>query len=88
MGGSRFSPGGRPEKLNLNNIQIMNTTTVKGDWNVAKGKLKQKYGQLTDNDLTYQEGKTDELVGRIQKRVGQTRDEVQRAVDDAFKSNP
>lgn len=66
----------------------MNTTTVKGDWNVAKGKLKQKYGQLTDNDLTYQEGKTDELVGRIQKRVGQTRDEVQRAVDDAFKSNP
>ncbi len=58
----------------------MNSTTIKGDWNVAKGKLKQKYGQLTDNDLTYEKGREDELVGRIQKRVGQNRDEVERYV--------
>jgi uncharacterized protein YjbJ (UPF0337 family) len=53
---------------------------MKGDWNVAKGKLKQKYGQLTDNDLTYEKGREDELIGRIQKRVGQNRDEVERYV--------
>ena len=58
----------------------MNSTTIKGDWNVAKGKLKQKYGQLTDNDLTYEKGREDELVGRIQKRVGQNRDEVEKYV--------
>jgi uncharacterized protein YjbJ (UPF0337 family) len=62
----------------------MNKLTVKGDWNVAKGKLKQKYGQLTDNDLTYQQGQEDELVGRIQKRVGKDREEIERAVKDAF----
>ena len=40
----------------------MNTLHVKGDWNIAKGKLKQKYGQLTDNDLRYEEGREDELA--------------------------
>jgi uncharacterized protein YjbJ (UPF0337 family) len=58
----------------------MNTLEIKGDWNVTKGKLKQKWGQLTDNDLQYQDGKTDELVGRIQKRTGQTREAVEKAV--------
>ncbi len=64
----------------------MNSLTLKGDWNVAKGKLKQKYGQLTDDDLTYEKGREDELVGRIQKRVGHTRDDVHRAVDEIFKA--
>ncbi len=63
----------------------MNSTIVKGDWNVAKGKLKQKYGQLTDNDLTYEKGREDELIGRIQKRVGENRDEVERYVRQVLK---
>jgi len=58
----------------------MNTLTIKGDWNIAKGKLKQKYAQLTDNDLRYVEGQEDELVGRIQKVTGQTKDDVERAI--------
>ena len=60
----------------------MNTTSLKGNWNVLKGKLKQKYAQLTDNDLVYVEGKEDELIGRIQKKVGCTRDELVRFIDD------
>jgi uncharacterized protein YjbJ (UPF0337 family) len=53
---------------------IMNETklSLKGNWNVIKGKLKQSYGELTDDDLTYTDGQEDELVGRIQKRVGST----------------
>ncbi len=61
----------------------MNNLTVKGDWNVAKGKLKQKWAQLTDDDLQYLEGKQDELVGRIQKRTGETKDAVESAVKQA-----
>ena len=64
----------------------MNKLTLKGDWNVAKGKLKQKYAQLTDDDLVYEKGREDELLGRVQKRVGQTREEVERVVDEIFKS--
>ena len=58
----------------------MNQTTMKGDWNVAKGKLKQKWGSLTDSDLTYQKGREDELIGRIQQRTGQNREEIERFV--------
>jgi len=56
----------------------MNETklSLKGNWNVIKGKLKQTYGELTDDDLKYTEGQEDELVGRIQKRVGATGAEV------------
>lgn len=56
----------------------MNSTTLKlkGNWNELKGKAKQQYGQLTDDDLIYEEGKDDELVGRIQKKIGKTKDEV------------
>jgi uncharacterized protein YjbJ (UPF0337 family) len=46
--------------------------SLKGNWNVVKGKLKQSYGQLTDDDLSYNEGQEDELMGRIQKRLGTT----------------
>ena len=54
--------------------KVMNETklNLKGNWNVVKGRLKQSYGQLTDDDLTYTEGQEDELVGRIQKRIGST----------------
>jgi uncharacterized protein YjbJ (UPF0337 family) len=58
----------------------MNTLEIKGDWNVTKGKLKQKWAQLTDNDLQYNEGQTDELIGRIQKRTGETREAVEKAL--------
>jgi uncharacterized protein YjbJ (UPF0337 family) len=64
--------------------KIMNTLHLKGDWNIAKGKLKQKYAQLTDKDLTYVEGREDELVGRIQKRTGDTKEAVQAFIDDCF----
>jgi uncharacterized protein YjbJ (UPF0337 family) len=55
---------------------------IKGNWNVLKGKLKQKYGNLTDNDLTYVEGKEDELMGRLQKGLGKTKDEVNSLLED------
>jgi len=56
----------------------MNSTNdkIKGNWNELKGKLKQKYANLTDNDLLYVEGKEDELHGRLQKGLGKTKDEV------------
>jgi uncharacterized protein YjbJ (UPF0337 family) len=44
----------------------MNTLEIKGDWNITKGKLKQKWAKLTDNDLRYTEGQQEELVGRLQ----------------------
>ncbi len=49
---------------------------LKGTWNEVKGKIKQKYADLTDDDLLYEEGKEDELLGRIQKKVGKTKEEV------------
>jgi uncharacterized protein YjbJ (UPF0337 family) len=64
----------------------MNTLELKGNWNIAKGKLKQKWANLTDNDLQYVEGQEDELVGRIQRRTGQTREAVEKAVDEACSS--
>lgn len=56
---------------------------IKGNWNQLKGKLKQKYGQLTDDDLSYQEGKEDELLGRLQQRTGETKDNLKRFIDNA-----
>ena len=61
----------------------MNKLEIKGDWNITKGKLKQKWAKLTDDDLQFAEGKHDELLGRIQKRTGETREAVQKAVNDA-----
>jgi uncharacterized protein YjbJ (UPF0337 family) len=60
----------------------MNTLQMKGSWNVAKGKLKQKYAELTDDDLQYVEGKEAELIGRIQKRTGRAKEEIEKAVDE------
>lgn len=55
---------------------------MKGNWNEIKGKLKQKYGQLTDDDLAFAEGKEDELLGRLQKRLGRTRDELRAEIEE------
>ena len=59
----------------------MNKFTLKGTWNEVKGKLKQKYADLTDDDLTYAEGKEDELLGRLQKRTGRTQEELRREIE-------
>lgn len=65
------------EKLNVEqNKTNMSNLRISGKWNELKGKAKQKYGQLTDDDLAYEEGKEDELVGRLQTKLGKTRDEV------------
>jgi len=58
----------------------MNKLTIKGDWNIAKGKLKQKYAQLTDQDLAYVEGMEDELWGRLQKKTGARREELEKLI--------
>ncbi len=55
---------------------MMNKLEFKGTWNEVQGKLKQKYAQLTDDDLLYAEGKHDELVGRLEKKLGKTKEEV------------
>lgn len=60
----------------------MNTLTAIGAWNIAKGKLKQKFAQLTDDDLQFIEGKEDELIGRIQKKTGQAKEQVEDAVNE------
>ncbi len=52
----------------------------KGNWNQIKGKLKQKYGQLTDDDLTYAEGKEEELMGRLQTKLGKTKEEIREEI--------
>jgi len=55
---------------------------VKGNWNQLKGKLKQKYADLTDDDLLFVEGKEDELLGRLQKKLGKSDKEVRRILRD------
>ena len=54
---------------------------IKGSWNELKGKLKQKYAQLTDDDLTFGEGKTDELLGRLQQRLGRSKEELRSEIE-------
>lgn len=49
---------------------------LKGNWNFIKGNLKQKWSQLTDDELLYEEGKEDELIGRIQKKTGETKEAI------------
>lgn len=58
----------------------MNKTEMKGNWNVVKGKLKQKYGELTDDDLILEEGKEDELWGKMQQKVGKTKEEIMKEI--------
>ncbi len=56
----------------------MNRAIFKGNWDEIKGKLKQKYADLTDDDLMFIEGKEDETLGRIEKKLGKSREEVER----------
>jgi uncharacterized protein YjbJ (UPF0337 family) len=59
----------------------VNKLQIKGSWNELKGKLKQQYGNLTDDDLVFSEGKEDELLGRLQKKLGKTKDEVRQMIE-------
>lgn len=54
---------------------------MKGNWNETKGKIKQKYANLTDDDLLYEEGKEDELYGRLQKKTGKTKEQLKDWID-------
>lgn len=54
----------------------MTELSFKGRWNTLKGKLKQRYGQLTDDDLLFEEGKEEEVIGRIQKRTGESKENI------------
>ncbi len=54
----------------------MDKLTLKGNWNELKGKMKQANAQLTDDDLQYEDGKDDEFFGRMQQKLGKTKDEV------------
>lgn len=56
----------------------MDNLIVKGTWNTVKGKLKQAYGNLTDDDLKYEEGKDEELLGRLQQKTGKTKDDLRK----------
>ncbi|MBV9489864.1 MAG: CsbD family protein [Verrucomicrobia bacterium] len=59
----------------------MNKLQFKGSWNELKGKLKQQYGNLTDDDLAFAEGKDDELLGRLQQKLGKSKEEVRRVIE-------
>jgi len=54
----------------------MTNTEIKGNWNEQKGKLKQKFGILTDNDLMFEKGKEDEMLGKLQIRLGKTKEQL------------
>jgi len=58
----------------------MNTTEVKGNWNEQKGKLKQKFAVLTDNDLMFEEGKKDEMLGKLQVKLGKSKEELTKII--------
>lgn len=58
----------------------MTKLELKGTWNEAKGKLKQKYADLTDDDLLFAEGKEDELLGRLEKKTGKTKQELRETI--------
>ncbi len=58
----------------------MDELNLKGSWNELKGKLKQKYADLTDDDLLYEEGREDELYGRLQNKIGKSREVIREEV--------
>jgi len=61
----------------------MNTTQIKGKWNEQKGKLMQKFAILTDNDLMFEEGKQDEMLGKLQIKLGKTKEELEKIMNSA-----
>ncbi len=60
----------------------MNTTTLKGNWDEQKGKLKQQFATLTDDDLMFAEGKKDEMMGRLQIKLGKSKEELHKLISE------
>ena len=60
----------------------MNTTVIKGSWEEQKGKLKQKFASLTDDDMLFAEGKKEEMMGKLQVKLGKTKDEWHKIITD------
>jgi uncharacterized protein YjbJ (UPF0337 family) len=60
---------------------MTNPTELKGNWNELKGKLKQKFAELTDNDLLYKSGKRDEMLGVLQIKLGKTKEELNKIIN-------
>lgn len=58
----------------------MNTFTIKGNWNEISGKLKQQFADLTDDDLLFKEGKEEELLGRLQQKLGKTKEDLRKLI--------
>lgn len=61
---------------------MKNITELQGNWNETKGKLKQKFAMLTDNDLLLLEGKQDEMLGRLQAKLGKTKEEIHKLISE------
>lgn len=70
------------ELINKLKFPKMNKTEIKGNWNEQKGKLKQKFAILTDNDLMFAEGKKDEMFGKLQIKLGKTKEELYKIILD------
>lgn len=61
---------------------MKNLTELTGNWNEIKGKLKQKFGMLTDSDLLFAQGKQDEMLGRLQTKLGRTKEEIHKLISE------
>jgi uncharacterized protein YjbJ (UPF0337 family) len=66
----------------LKTNKMKNLTELKGNWNETKGKLKQKFAMLTDNDVLLIEGKEDEMLGRLQVKLGKTKEEIHKIISE------
>ena len=80
--------GLNPRVQQINNIvyhpienTIMTSLKIKGSWNEVKGKIKQKYASLTDDDLLFAEGKDDELLGRLQTKTGESKEQLREYIE-------
>lgn len=72
--------------INNNNVSDNTELQARGGWNQVKGAAKQKWGNLTDDDMTYQEGKQDEWFGKLQEKTGHAMDEIKDWFHNAFSS--
>ena len=63
-------------------FKVMNKTELKGNWNEQKGKLKKKFGFLTENDLMFEEGKEEEMYGKLQIKLGKTKEEMRKIINE------
>ncbi|WP_373517836.1 CsbD family protein [Pricia sp.] len=59
----------------------MNSDQIEGKWKKIKGQFKQKYGKLTDDDVTYSEGKFDEMLGNLQEKTGRSKEQLKDEID-------